>query len=146
MSLCPCFRFKNLKQPCFFSFLFSPRCIITKLLTFLWCKFNFAKHTATAALTLRQMSGSPSARLMCADSDVRASKCKLISDWGILCARRDCFLLHAVAWFKSVSTALWPSVCLFVGGYACCHALSLPLQHVLLSVGVTDGWQAANLI
>lgn len=37
-------------------------------------------------------------------------------------------------------------VCLFVGGSLCCCAVSLPLQHVLLSVGVMDGRQAANVI
>lgn len=56
----------------------------------LWCKFDFAKHTATAAaVAQKQMSGSLMVPLMCADSDVGASKCKLISDWGILCVRRE---------------------------------------------------------
>lgn len=36
--------------------------------------------------------------------------------------------------------------CLFVGGAACCHAASLPLRHALLSVGVMDVGQAANVI
>lgn len=70
----------------------------------------FSNANSTLLSTQRsstgRMSGSLSVQLMCADSDVREGECELISDWGILCVRRDSFLLHAVAWFQSVSAAL----------------------------------------
>lgn len=90
--------------------MFFPHCVFMELLIFSDANASLPS-TQSSSRAQRRMSGSPDVRLMCADSDVRASECKLISDWGILCVRRDCFLLHAVIWFQGVSAALLPSVC-----------------------------------
>lgn len=85
--------------------MFFPHCVFMELLIFSDANASLPS-TQSSSRAQRRMSGSPDVRLMCADSDVRASECKLISDWGILCVRRDCFLLHAVIWFQGVSAAL----------------------------------------
>lgn len=78
--------------------LYSPHFVIIELVIFSDANASF--------LSTQSLSSSLNVLLMCTDSDVRATECKLISDWGPECVRRDCFLLHAVICFQGVSAAL----------------------------------------
>ena len=148
LALFSSFRFKYLKQPRYA--FFSPHCDITEVLIFLWC-LKPVLPGAQQQQRRRQRTGANERiprmyawcvlTVMCVQVNASWFLIGEYCVWGGIA-----FSTHAVIWFQGVLAALWPAACLFVGGYACCHAVSVPLRHVLLSVGVMDVRQAANVI